>query len=197
MTPARKSTPVLDPSAERIRDADPSAFAVLVDRYSDRLYQMVYRMLGREDEAEDAVQETFISAYENRHTFEGRSNAYTWLYRIAANNALMRLRARKRRGHTDSLDDADDIELRLPVEVHALPAAHHLFRDELEQQLQSWLDELPALTRTVFVLRDLEDMPIGEVASVTEQTEWAAKGRLKRARSFLRNKLSDYLAGEL
>jgi RNA polymerase sigma-70 factor, ECF subfamily len=186
-----------EPSAEDIQRGDQAAFALLVDLYSDRLYRLAFRMLGRQDAAEDVVQEAFIAAYENRSAFEGRSSAYTWLYRIATNNALMRLRTRKRRGHVESLDDGNDIELRLPMEVHALPSCHEMLQGELESLLQRWLEELPDLTRTVFVLRDLEDMPIGEVASVTGQTEWAAKGRLKRARSFLRNRLTDYLDGNL
>jgi len=186
-----------EPVPEAIRSGDSNAFAVLVELYSERLYRMVFRILGRQDAAEDAVQETFIAAFENRAGFEGRSSAYTWLHRIAANNALMRLRTLKRRGYARSLDEEDDIEMRLPIEVHALQEGEELCREELNRLLQDWLAELPDLTRTVFVLRDLEEMPIGEVAEVTGQTEWAAKGRLKRARSFLRNRLSDYLAGNI
>jgi RNA polymerase sigma-70 factor, ECF subfamily len=185
-----------EPDHDAVRRGDPGTFALMVEVYSDRLYRLAFRMLGRSDAAEDVVQETFIAAFEARESFDGRASVYTWMHRIATNNALMRLRKRRRRGQMSSIDE-DDVELRLPMEVHALPSDDLVHLEELQGLLQTWLDELPPLTRSVFVLRDLEDMPIGEVAVATDQTEWAAKGRLKRARAFLRNRLSDYLAGDL
>ncbi|MCS7081641.1 MAG: sigma-70 family RNA polymerase sigma factor [Bacteroidetes bacterium] len=179
---------------ERLRAGDCRAFRELVEAYQDRLYDLLYRMLRNRAEAEDALQEVFLQAYRGLPRFDGRSSLYTWLYRIATNVALMRLR--RFRPSLISLEDPPEAaaqEIQASLQTNATNPLAQVLADELREQLDRWLEELPPLTRLVFLLRDVEDLPIGEVAALTGQTEWAAKGRLKRARAHVRNRLVAYM----
>lgn len=177
----------------RLQAGEREAFRELVLRYQHRLYDLLYRMLRNRTETEDALQEVFLQAYRGLPRFDGRSSLYTWLYRIATNTALMRLR--RWRLKTVSLEEPPE---GLAQEVHTRAQGgetplDRMLTTELREHLDRWLAELPPLTRLVFLLRDVEDIPIGEVAAMTGQTEWAAKGRLKRARAHVRNRLEAYL----
>lgn len=147
-------------------------------------------------EAEEVLQETFISAFRALPKFEGRSQLGTWLYRIGYNAALMRLR--KRPAPTQSLDepltsDGGDLIPRQLVDWGSVPDDLLLTR-ELRTVLNAALQTLPTTLRTVFVLRDIEGLSTAETAEVLGLTETNVKVRLHRARVALRERLTRYFA---
>jgi RNA polymerase sigma-70 factor (ECF subfamily) len=179
---------------EALRAGDKAAFAQMVAIYADRLYNLIYKLLGNPQEAEDALQETFVNAFRNIDRFEGRSQLGTWLYRIAHNTALMRLR--KKRPDTVSIDESVTLD-----DGETLPRQLYDWRDLPEDELLTgealgYMDEaiqqLPETLRIVFVLRDIEGLSTTETGDVLSLSESAVKSRLHRARLFLRERLSEY-----
>lgn len=174
------------------------AFAEIVERHSPVVYNLALRLVKDPHEAEEVLQETFISAFKALPKFEGRSQLGTWLYRIGYNAALMHLR--KRRLATDSLDEpvateeGDSLPREL-VDWGSIPDELLLNR-ELRTMLGAALDTLPESLRTVFVLRDIEGLSTAETAAALGLTETNAKVRLHRARLALRERLSSYFSQE-
>ncbi|MCX7707265.1 MAG: sigma-70 family RNA polymerase sigma factor [Anaerolineae bacterium] len=175
------------------------AYTAIVERYSGTIYNLALRLTGNPQEAEDVLQETFISAFRALSRFEGRSQLGTWLYRIAYNAALMRLR--KRQVPTESLDeplttDEGEFVPRQFVDWSRLPD-ELLLGKELRSTLEAALQTLPVSLRSVFVLRDIEGLSTAETAQALGLTETNVKVRLHRARLALREKLSQYFAPAL
>lgn len=172
------------------------AFTVMVERYSPTVYNLALRMLNNPQEAEEVLQETFISAFRSLDRFEARSQLGTWLYRIAYNAALMRLR--KHQVPVASIDEpmpGEEGEA-LPRELvdwTALPD-RVLLAGELRGVLSAAIAELPETLRSVFVLRDIEGLSTAETAEVLGLTETNVKVRLHRARLALRERLTAYFA---
>lgn len=178
------------------RSGQQAAFAEIVERYSGTMYNLALRMVNNPQEAEEILQESFISAFRSLEQFEGRSKLSTWLYRIAYNASLMRLR--RRQPPTESLDepqltDDGDLVPRQFVDWGSLPEQVVMGR-ELRSLLGASLMALPESLRSVFVLRDIEGLSTAEVAQALGLTETNVKVRLHRARLALREKLSGYFA---
>jgi RNA polymerase sigma-70 factor (ECF subfamily) len=178
-----------------LKAGEPGAFTEMVERYSGTVYNLALRLMHNDTmEAEDVLQETFISAYRALDRFEGRSLLSTWLYRIAYNAALMRLR--KRELPTVSIDDpieneeGDPIPRQL-VDWSAVPD-QVLLNGELRKVLDAAVAALPETLRSVFVLRDIEGLSTAESAAILDLTETNVKVRLHRARLALRERLSAY-----
>jgi len=187
-------------SIEALRHGDRRAFARLLDDYSGPLYRLALKMLGNASDAEDALQNTFLKAFQHVDKFEGRSSLSTWLYRIASNEALMLLR--KRRPETTfsdiPLDDEDDQNID-PIQITdwcCLPE-EELLSSEGRTALDRAVEHLPETLRIVFVLRDIEDLSILETSQVLGLSETAVKTRLLRARLRLREELSSYYGERL
>jgi len=177
-----------------LQQGDPDAFAELVERHSETIYNLALRMMNNPQEAEEVLQDTFVSAFRALGRFEGRSQLSTWLYRIAYNAALMRLRRREL--PTTSLDEpllSDEGEPmpRQLVDWSAVPD-ELLLKGELDAVLREAVDRLPEGSRAVFVLRDIEGLSTAETAAVLELTETNVKVRLHRARMALRESLTEY-----
>jgi RNA polymerase sigma-70 factor (ECF subfamily) len=175
---------------------DQAAFTEIVERHSPTVYNLALRLMNNPQEAEEVLQETFISAFRALNRFEGRSRLGTWLYRIAYNAALMRLR--KREVPTLSIDEpvTNEEGETLPrqlVDWTALPD-QVLLADELRSVLNAAMARLPESLRSVFVLRDLEGLSTAETAEVLNLTETNVKVRLHRARLALREQLNAYFA---
>ena len=178
---------------KRAKKGDSEAFAELVERYSPRIYNLALRMMRNRQDAEDVLQETFLSAYEKLHTFDERSTFYTWLYRIAVNASLMKLRSKHYTKNFVSLDEPD-------YEDHVRPTlvdwsqypVDALLDDEARRVMEEAIRKLPDIYRSVFILRDLEQLSIKETAKILGLTEDNVKTRLRRARLFLRDLLSEY-----
>jgi RNA polymerase sigma-70 factor (ECF subfamily) len=187
-------TIIQDISIEALRNGDRAEFARLVDAYSAPVYRLGLRMLGNEQDAEDVLQNTFVSALTHLPTFEGRSSVLTWLYRIAVNEALMILRRGRPEVNiddTDSSDDNDNISPTQFVDWGALPE-DELLSVEGKQALDNAIQSLPESLRMVFLLRDIQELSIKDTADTLNLTEANVKVRLLRARLMLREKLSLY-----
>lgn len=181
-----------------LRAGEPDACTCLVKHFAPLVYAKALRMLADPDEAESVLQLTFIKACEKIGSFEGRSGLGTWLYRIAANEALMQLRrARSGAEASDPLDDtiqpSDLPQNRLAWPVDPASAA---LDGELRGQLAGALAALPESLRVVFVLRELEGLSTEDTAAALNLGESAVKVRLHRARLRLRELLAGYLAPE-
>jgi RNA polymerase sigma-70 factor (ECF subfamily) len=184
---------------EGLRAGDPAAYRQLVELNSANVYSVALKLLGDEQEAEDVLQETFMSAFESISRFEGRSKLSTWLYRIAYNASLMRLRKRGQMT-TFSLDrpvsTEDMVEepvSRQLVDWSAVPD-DQLLTAEARQEMDRAIAELPESLRSTFVLRDIQGLSGAETAEILGITVQAVKNRLHRARLRLRDRLSDYFA---
>ena len=179
---------------KRAKKGDQTAFTELVELYSERIYNLGLRILKNPDDAADVLQETFTAVFEKIDSFDGRSNFFTWLYRIATNFALMKLRKDKRTIYTDQdmesmYDSPDDMQIH---EWQDLPL-RDMLNEEFQKNLENAVDQLPEIYRSVFVLRDLENMSIKETSTILGITESNVKIRLKRARVYLREQLAHYM----
>ncbi len=184
---------------DALRRGDRQAFAAVIDRCGDTVYHVAYRLLGSREEAEDILQETFLQAFQHLKDFRGEARLCTWLYRIAYNLALMRLR--RKEPETVSIDQPILLENdeEVPRELFdwcCLPE-EELLRAELRSVLDEAIRSLPPSLRTVFLLRDVEGLSTEEVAGILGISTDAVKTRLHRARLQLRERLSRYFAEEL
>lgn len=191
-----ESTVDVAPSLEALQKGDRTEFARLVDAYSAPIYRLALRIVGNPQDAEDVLQETFIKAFRNLRTFEGRSSFATWLYRIASNEALMSLRRLKPEAlSVDATVETPDGE-QDPVEIAdwcCLPE-DELLSAEAREYLDKAIGQLSATLRVVFLLRDIEGLSVRETAEALNISEAAVKTRLLRARLQLRENLSLYYA---
>ena len=185
-----------DLSIEALRAGDRTEFARMVDAYSTLIYRLGLKMLGNQQDAEDILQNTFLNALTHLASFEGRSSISTWLYRIAANEALMMIRRRKSNFNLEDMqpEDSDDIPLPETFVDWSLLPEKELLSDEGKGVLETAIRQLPENLRVVFILRDVEDLSIRETAEILNLTEVNVKARLLRARMALREQLSMYYA---
>jgi RNA polymerase sigma-70 factor (ECF subfamily) len=191
-----KKLPVPDTVlVERVKQGNSEAFEELVRRYEHKVYSITYRMMGNPEDAREAQQEAFLRAYRFLPKFESKSSFYTWLYRIATNVSLTKLRRRKA-PPTVSLDEPLNEEgsgtLEIPDEVHTPQTEFK--RRRLRDAIQKAVDELPSDYKPVVVLRDMEGLPNEEVSETLGISVPAVKSRLHRGRMMLREKLAGYMA---
>jgi RNA polymerase sigma-70 factor (ECF subfamily) len=166
---------------------DRTEFEQVVAEYADRLYSIALRITGSPPDAEDAVQEAFLSAFRHLGQFRGESNPRTWLYRITVNAALQRVRERPLREYLEEpsalVDYPEDWSRR--AEDPATVA-------ELRAQVETALSNLAPDFRAAVVLRDVEGLSAREAAQILEISEAALKSRLHRGRLLLREQLDEY-----
>jgi RNA polymerase sigma-70 factor (ECF subfamily) len=176
------------------REGDTRAFGELVRRYEGKIFRLAQHVTQNREDAEDVLQETFLKAYEHLDQFKGDSKFYTWIVRIAVNQALMKLRRRK----TDksvSLDETIDTgEDTITREIAAWDEdpEQRFSREELGEILDTAVESLEPPYRSVFVLRDIEELSTEETAEALNLSVPAVKSRLLRARLQLREKLTRY-----
>ncbi len=178
----------------RARGGDNRAFAELVKRYEARIFRLAQHITQNREDAEDVLQETFLKAYEHLDQFQGNSKFYTWIVRIAVNQALMKLRRRKT-DRSVSLDETIDTgEDTVTREIAAWDEdpEQRFSREELGEILNSSIDSLAPAYRSVFLLRDVDDLSTEETAEALGISVPAVKSRLLRARLQLREKLTRY-----
>jgi RNA polymerase sigma-70 factor (ECF subfamily) len=170
----------------RVRAGDTGLFEVIMRRYNQRLFRVVRSVVRADDEAEDVVQQAYVSAYTHLAQFAGHAQFATWLTRIAINEGLARVRQRARE---------PELNLKEEDETMQQPIVPHTPEDDASQRemghiLERAIDELPTIYRVVFVMRELEQMSTAEAASALEITEETIKVRLHRAKGLLRNSIS-------
>jgi RNA polymerase sigma-70 factor, ECF subfamily len=172
---------------------DLAAFEELVNRYERRIFRLTMNITQNREDAEDATQDAFLKSFQHLENFQGGSRFYTWLVRIAVNEALMRLR--RRRPNVTSIDQPteNDGEL-IPQQVEDWgPTPEQRYaRNELTSILTNVIGGLDPIFRTVFLLRDVEQLSTEETADILGVSVPAVKSRLLRARLKLRAKLSPY-----
>ena len=178
------------------REGDADAFADIVRRYQDRVFNTIYRLLGDREEASDLTQQTFLRAYMSLDRFKGASSFYTWLYRIGVNAALdeRKKRARTPRPMSDSavLTTGEGAQ-RPGGSSRSDNPAEEVLRGEREAAVTRAIETLDELHRSVVVLRDIEGMEYDEICEVLAVPRGTIKSRLHRARLVLKEKLKDLM----
>jgi RNA polymerase sigma-70 factor (ECF subfamily) len=172
-----------------------AAFDELMTRYAEKVHRLTFKVLRHEEDAEDALQEAFLSAYRNLSKFKGNSAFSTWLYRVAMNAALMRLR--KRREGMVSLEqpaEQEESQVTMQLADWGRTPPEELINDELRETLERAVDSLPEELSQVFLLREVEGLSNAEAADILEISVPAVKSRLHRARVALRDELNRYLS---
>jgi len=194
VTPTTTTVPSFDESSlvARARSGDTEAFSELVRHYERRVYRLAKNITRHDEDAEDVLQEAFLKAYEHLDRFQGNSAFYTWLVRIAVNEALMKLRKRKN-DRTVPLDEPLDLGedvMQREIAVWEDNPEQRYSREEMQKILDDAVDTLKPDFRTVFVLRDIEELSTEETAETLGISISAVKSRLLRARLALREKLT-------
>jgi len=170
-----------------VASGDERAFRFLVERYQDRIFGFCCRMLSDPSEAEDVAQDVFLTLYRHASSFRGEARVSTWLYRIAKNQTLNRLKYLDRRGRglRTSLHAVREDAL---VDSGRRPDEQHEHR-EAWQQIRAALDQLEEDYRLVVVLRDIEGLPYEEIAEITGLPKGTVKSRIHRGRQALASRL--------
>jgi RNA polymerase sigma-70 factor, ECF subfamily len=176
------------------RESDDRAFAELVRRYEAKIFRLAQHITQNREDAEDVLQETFLKAYEHLDQFQGQSKFYTWIVRIAVNQALMKLRRRKTDKSVSMDETIDTGEDTVTREIAAWDEdpEQRFSREELGSILDSAIEGLAPPYRSVFVLRDIDELSTEETAEALGLSVPAVKSRLLRARLQLREKLTRY-----
>lgn len=186
----------------RLRAGDDTAFAELVEAHLPRMLAVTRRLLGSEDDARDAVQEAFLSAFKSLQRFEGGARLATWLHRIAVNAALMKLRSARRRDE-QAIDEllptflGDGHHAAAPCAWDERRVDEALERTETCALVRAAIARLPESFRTVLLLRDIEGVETDEVARLLGITPNAVAVRLHRARQALRTLLDEHYREDL
>lgn len=176
------------------RVGDTGAFAELVRRYEGKIFRLAQHITQNREDAEDVLQETFMKAYEHLDQFKGDSKFYTWIVRIAVNQALMKLRRRKTDKSVsldEQIDTGEDTVVR-EIAAWGEDPEQQFSREELAKVLDTAIQSLEPPYRSVFVLRDIEDLSTEETAEALGLSVPAVKSRLLRARLQLREKLTRF-----
>ena len=174
----------------RVRAGDHDAFRQLVERHSRSVFRLAYRLTGREEDADDIVQETFLKAFRQLARFESRSSFGTWLYRIAVNCSHDLMRQRPRAGTRTSLDDPEHgPALQLADESAAANPMRELTRRQIDARVKAAMRELSEQERSAFVMRHYEGLSIEEICGTLNLKASAAKHSIFRAVQKLRRSL--------
>ena len=182
------SDPVL---VSRAAAGDARAFEVLMRRYNRMLFRTARAILRDDAEAEDALQEAYLQAHRSLGAFRAEAKLSTWLARIVANEALMRLRKQTRRADIVPMQSADASEVEQVMESETDNAPDtSAARGEMRHLLEAQIDALPEAYRTVFMLRAVEELSAEETAAVLDIPPATVRTRLFRARSLLREALA-------
>jgi RNA polymerase sigma-70 factor (ECF subfamily) len=186
---------------ERARAKNEAAFEELVNRYENKLYRLAMRFVRNETDAQEILQDAFLSAWRNLPSFEGRSQFGSWMYRVTVNAALMLLRSRNRHPEV-TVDDVEPAVLNAAVaESGQIMRANadwsqrpdeQLQSSEMRAHIQTSVDALPDGLRTVFLLRDVEELSTEDTAEMLGLSVPAVKTRLHRARLALREAIGRY-----
>jgi RNA polymerase sigma-70 factor (ECF subfamily) len=176
------------------REGDARAFGELVRRYESKIFRLAQHITQNREDAEDVLQESFLKAYEHLDQFKGDSKFYTWIVRIAVNQALMKLRRRKSSRAVsldEQIDTGEDTVVR-EISAWDEDPEQRFSREELGAILDEAIQSLEPPYRSVFVLRDIEELSTEETAEALNLSIPAVKSRLLRARLQLREKLTRY-----
>lgn len=192
--PAPQTAPVLSDNelAERIGRRDRVAFEAMMRQYNRRLYRVARAILNQDADAEEVLQEAYLIAYQHVAEFQGKSKLSTWLTRIVINEALQRMRSMKRHRVVIPFANVDNGEEVMTTRAETKPETPEKasMRAEMRRLLEREIESLPVAFRTVFILREVEEMTVEETAECLDLTEATVRTRLFRAKSHLREALA-------
>ncbi len=178
---------------KEIREGNQDSFEELLSRYNNKVYSLATRLTRNPEDAEEVLQDVFVTVHRKLASFEGKSSFSSWLYRVTANAAFMKLR--KRRQHQSvSLEDL----LQQPQLISALRTSENTYvdaqsiRNEMLVALENAISKLPDEYRPVFILRDVDGLTSKEVGKILDLTVPAVKSRLHRSRLMLRRRLARF-----
>lgn len=187
---------------DRIRAGDYSAFETLVSRFERKVYALALKLTGNQADAEEIAQDVFLTIYQKLDTFRGESALSSWIYRVTANAAFMKLRDRRKRGKVDfdealmhAEDAAPHVTATYPQGDWSDTADILMERGELGTKLQDAIAELPDKFKLIFLLKDVQGLSNEEIGEIVNMSVPAVKSRLHRARLFLRERLQEYVQG--
>lgn len=185
---------------EQAKAGDAAGFEKLVGRYTSRVYNLALRMTRSAQDAQEIVQETFLAAYKNLPNFRGDAAFGSWVHKIAANHALMRLRHKKVVDEVDQqlkgelqYSEEGDL-LTYPLSLWGKRADEAALDSELRHCIEHAVEALPDVYRAVFLLKDVEGLSYDEIAETTRESVPAVKSRLHRARLALRHAIDTFYA---
>lgn len=185
----------------RAKKGDFDAFEALITRYEDKVYRLAFRFMRNETEAKEIVQDTLLSVWRKLDSFKGDSQFGSWLFRVTANAALMRLRSQKRHAETSTeelppgfLDKYQSTygQIMSYGENWSKRPDEELQSEELRRQIQTAVDQLPEIYRTVFLVRDVDGLSTEETAEALGLSIPTVKTRLHRARMALRDAIGGH-----
>jgi RNA polymerase sigma-70 factor (ECF subfamily) len=184
---------------ERARKKDYPAFEELLGRYEDKVYRLAFRFVRNESEAKEILQDTFLAVWRKLDTFKGDAQFSSWVYRVAANAALMRLRSHRRHPEVSTedlpagfLDQNQAGQILSAGDNWARRPDEELQSEEVRRHIQAAVDALPDIYRTVFLVRDVEGLSTEETAEMLGISVPTVKTRLHRARIALREAITAY-----
>jgi RNA polymerase sigma-70 factor (ECF subfamily) len=182
---------------EACRRGDYGCFERIVGEHERKIYNLALRMLGNPDDASDILQETFLKVYDHIDKFRGDARLSTWIYRIAMNEALMKIRRDKgRMVSIDTFRQTEGEDRALDLEDWGQKPLDKLLTKELGTEMEAAISRLPEDYRAVFLLRDVEGLSNADIAKTLDISVPAVKSRLHRARLFLRGELTKFFARE-
>lgn len=186
------------PLVEALRRDDPAAPEILVETFGDRVYRLALRITGSNEDAEEAAQDALWTAARKIHTFKGEAAFGSWLYRIAANAAYQKLRARRAKAAEIAIDDVlpalDEGGRHFePMDDWSNRVDERALQGELRHVLTAAIDALPPDYRTALVLHDVEGLSNPDIAEALGISLPAVKSRVHRSRLFVRKRLADYM----
>jgi RNA polymerase sigma-70 factor (ECF subfamily) len=186
----------------RLKQRDEQAFREMMETYQQQVYNIVFRMLGNHEEAQDLAQEVFVTVFKAIDSFRGDSKLSTWLYRIAANHCKNRYKylARRRFHAAEPLDEQADRAsagrqggVALPLQEQISEPDKLLEGKRLEAALQQAMEALESEHRLLIVLRDIQGLSYQEITTITQLAEGTVKSRLHRARMALKDRLKEHM----
>lgn len=173
-----------------VKKGDQSAYEDLVSFYQNKIYQHCYRMLGNAHEAEDIAQEAFIRAYVNIHSFDEKRKFSSWLYRIATNLSIDRLRKRKPDYFLDAeVKGTDGLDMYSQLQSEGASLVEEVENNELQRYIHTKISELPPKYRSIIILRYLEEFSLKEISEILDIPVGTVKTRIHRGREALRKRL--------
>lgn len=175
---------------EKAKSGDIDAFTELLYLYNDKIYHLAYRMLGNSHEAEDVSQETFLRVYTNLERYDDKYKFSTWVYRIATNLCIDRIRKKKA---DFSLDDnwnsEEEMDLYSKIPNYSKSPEDEVISNEEQEILQNAISNLPPKYRAIMTLRYVNDLSVQEIGDITNLSKATVKTRLHRGREYLRKQL--------
>lgn len=176
---------------KQVLKGDQNAYADIVNLYQHKLYQVCYRMLGNKQEAEDITQEAFIRAYINLHSYDQKRKFSTWIYRIATNLCIDRIRKKKPDYYLDAeVAGTEGLNMYSQIAVDEQLPEDVVEQMELQERIQYEISRLPDKYRSVIVLKYIEELSLQEISEILDMPLGTVKTRIHRGREALRKQLN-------